>query len=87
MATTTTLPTTTEPSVDASTVYIQNCLTCHNDSGEGGTGADLRQSVLGLAEITTVIVEGRGKLMPGWGDILTPAEIEAVALYVQTLQE
>ena len=85
--TTTTTTTTTEPAVDGSAVYSLNCVACHNDSGEGGTGADLRQSTLAPAEITSVIVNGRGKLMPGWGDILTAAEIEAVALYVKALQE
>lgn len=79
--------TTTEPAVDASLLYTENCVTCHNESGEGGTGADLRMSTLPLAEITSVIVNGRGKFMPGWADILTAAEIEAVARYVKALQE
>ncbi|MCY4622647.1 MAG: cytochrome c [bacterium] len=68
-------------------MYALNCVVCHNDSGEGGTGADLRRSTLALAEITSVIVNGRGKLMPPWGEILTAAEIEAVALYVKSLQK
>ena len=79
--------TTTEPAVDASLLYTENCVTCHNESGEGGTGADLRMSTLPLAEITSVIVNGRGKFMPGWADILTAAEIEAVARYVKSLRE
>lgn len=85
--TTTQAPTTTAPAVDGSAVYSLNCAVCHNASGEGGTGADLQQSALSLAEITSVIVDGRGKLMPAWGDILTAAEIEAVARYVEALQK
>ena len=85
--TTTQAPTTTVPAVDGSAVYALNCAVCHNASGEGGTGADLLQSTLALGEIMSVIIDGRGKLMPPWGEILTTAEIEAVARYVKSLQE
>ena len=86
--TTTKAPTTTtQPAVDGSAVYALNCAVCHNEAGEGGTGADLQQSTLAPAEVTSVIVNGRGKLMPGWDDILTAAEIEAAARYVMTLRE
>ena len=54
--------------------------------GEGGTGADLRISTLDLGEITSVVINGRGKFMPPWGDILTPEEIEAVVAYAKGLQ-
>lgn len=72
--------------VSGADVYAVNCTPCHNGSGEGGTGADLRQSTLDLGEITSVIINGLGKLMPPWGDVLTPEEIEAVAAYVKGLQ-
>ena len=74
------------PAVSGADVYAVNCTPCHSGSGEGGTGADLRQSTLNLAEITAIIFEGLGKLMPPWGDVLTPEEIEAVAAYVKGLQ-
>ncbi len=91
-------PTTTQPlpsttsttggiEVDGVAVFAYNCSTCHYDSGEGGTGADLSVSTLDTDAIRVVIVEGRGRFMPAWGALLDPAEIEAVTRYVKGLQQ
>lgn len=59
---------------------------CHGENGEGGYGANLILSSLTRAQIVTTVTFGRGAMEP-FEDLLTPAEIDAVAGYVKRLQQ
>jgi cytochrome c oxidase subunit 2 len=65
-------------------VYEANCARCHGPNGEGGVGMPLGDGAvadsLTLEGQIEVITEGRNA-MPAWGEQLSEAEIEAVAVY------
>jgi mono/diheme cytochrome c family protein len=65
---------------------VANCVICHGENGEGDYGANLQLSSLTLAQIVTTVTFGRGA-METFEDILTSAEIDAVARYVKGLQQ
>ena len=62
-------------------VYIQACIFCHGDKGEGGhDGAPLTAAT--NAEVIRRAVSQGQDLMPAFGTVLTPAQIRDVAAYV-----
>jgi len=67
-------------------VYEANCMSCHQANGEGipGTFPAITHSPVAtgpiMAHVTTVM-DGKGKLMPAFENILKPAEIAAVVTY------
>jgi mono/diheme cytochrome c family protein len=65
-------------------VYVENCATCHGESGGGGSGPKLSDGAvadnLTLDEQIDVIVNGRGGMQP-WGDSLSEDEIDGVAKF------
>jgi cytochrome c6 len=69
-------------------IYMQKCKICHGSNGNLGLSgaANLSVSALNSDEIVTVISNGR-KSMAGFSDQLTPAQINTVAEYVQTLKK
>ena len=69
-------------------VYQAKCGLCHGNDGKLGiSGAkDLSQSRLSLDERLLLIRKGKGS-MPGFSSLLSEAEIEAVAKYVETLRQ
>ncbi|MDX1910842.1 MAG: cytochrome c [Saprospiraceae bacterium] len=75
-------------SPDGQAVFRKNCVTCHGADGALGlNGAkDLGQSTLTLEERVNIITNGK-KLMTPFNAILSPAEIQAVAVYTQTLKK
>jgi mono/diheme cytochrome c family protein len=66
-------------------VFAANCGVCHGPTGEGDYGPNLHESTLSLAEIVEVVTFGR-EPMESFQDLLTAAEIEAVARFVERLQ-
>ncbi len=74
---------------DGEGVYRTLCQACHMKDGKGGTGAGTIPALAGnprLASVNYVIVmaaQGRGA-MPGFVDMISPAQIGAVAGYVCT---
>lgn len=68
-------------------VYGARCSTCHGSEGQGGRGKKLNDGRAPAAypdpaDLMAVVVEGKGSGMPSFGNVLEPAEIEAVARYV-----
>jgi polyvinyl alcohol dehydrogenase (cytochrome) len=63
-------------------VYQQSCASCHGGSGEGSSGPSLVDVAERLSrdDHVAIVRDGRGK-MPGWGDTMSPDEIEAVVDY------
>lgn len=61
------------------------CSGCHGPRGEGGVGPALNRAELPADEITQVVRNGRGAMMPFGSDVLPDAELEALIQYVQAL--
>ena len=80
-----------ETSVDAiqsgKEIYSQYCVACHGADGKMGfSGAkDLSKSVLPLKDRILVITYGKG-VMNAFKNLLNETEIEAVAIYVESLR-
>ena len=78
-------PTPTDPVLaQGQKVYNAHCATCHGKSGNGGAGPKLAGVVAerypNIADQEAVIANGKGG-MPAWKNILSPADITAVARY------
>ena len=69
------------------TIFDNKCMNCHGSDGKlGMSGAkDLTASTLSHDEKITLIKQGKN-LMMSFDDKLTPEQIEAVAVYVETLK-
>lgn len=74
--------------IDGKKVYKQYCVTCHGLYGDmGASGAyNLQTSELPVEERMNVIKNGRGN-MAGLGNLMSEAQIKAVAEYTLTLSE
>ncbi|THH35861.1 cytochrome-c oxidase, cbb3-type subunit III [Aliishimia ponticola] len=73
-------------------LFMDNCATCHGDSGEGdiAQGAPQLSDAIWLygGDLDTVvesITNARFGVMPAWGQRLSEADVKAVALYVHQL--
>lgn len=68
-------------------IYRQYCVLCHGADGKLAlNGAkDLTKSALTKAERVQLITKGKGLMTP-FGEMLSTAEIEAVAEYTMTLK-
>ena len=73
--------------VDGSKVFKQSCELCHGRDGKlGANGSkDLTSSVFNLEERIAMIMKGKGLMTP-FENILSLAEIKAVAEYSMTLK-
>jgi cbb3-type cytochrome c oxidase subunit III len=65
-------------------LFARNCARCHGASGQGKNGPKLAGKSLGEDAIEEKVTNGGGK-MPSFKKRLTPAQIKAVAAYVQSL--
>ncbi len=81
-------PATEKPSVDGAKIFKQNCELCHGPDGKlGANGSkDLTISELDLNQRIAMVTKGKGVMMP-FENILTLAEIKAVAEYSMTLKK
>ncbi|MCE7984135.1 MAG: hypothetical protein DYG89_23420 [Caldilinea sp. CFX5] len=72
------------------TIFAATCVACHGPGGQGGTVAPQLAEAPILAELDVLyatIAFGRlNKGMPNWGQVLSPAEINDVIAYLQTLR-
>ena len=75
------------PASEGKAVFEKNCKLCHGADGRLGlNGAkDLTASLLTLEERIQMIAKGKNLMTP-FEKILSPQEIEAVALYTLTLR-
>lgn len=83
-------PTTTAPvSINAATLFADNCAVCHGSHGEGGIGPALNGANYtygkDVTAIKTSITSGRPNGMPNFGNQLSAAEISALAEYLLKL--
>jgi cytochrome c oxidase cbb3-type subunit 3 len=73
------------------TIFTENCVACHKDSGGGGIGPNLTDDFWilggGIKNIYHTISEGgrAGKGMIAWKTDLKPSEMAQVASYLMTL--
>jgi mono/diheme cytochrome c family protein len=74
--------------LDGASVFRKYCVNCHGANGKLGlSGAkDLSVSALSLEDRVALITNGRG-LMAAYRDILSEAEIKAVAEYTLQLRQ
>jgi mono/diheme cytochrome c family protein len=77
------------PPVTGEQVYTQVCQACHMADGKGGTGAATipalahNPKLAGASYPIYMVVKGRGA-MPGFTDLLRPAQIANVTAYIRT---
>ena len=76
------------PPVDGAKIYKQYCVTCHGLYGDmGASGAfNLTVSTLTVEQRIQVITNGRNA-MTGFGALLSPDKIKAVAKYTLELKK
>lgn len=80
------------------TLYQKYCVVCHGEEGDGeGIMTTLMEiypadhsspaamNLVTNEELIETIQSGKGEFMPGWKDILTPDEIEALVSYIRLL--
>ncbi len=70
------------------TVFGARCSACHGNEGQGGRGKRLNNGRAvelypDIADMITVITEGKGSGMPSFSDKLTEQERLAVARYIR----
>jgi len=68
-------------------IYSDRCANCHGSSGGGDRGPKVSdrstfEDYPHVADLVVFVAAGKG-LMPGFGDTLSEAELEAVARYVR----
>ena len=62
-------------------VYVQACVFCHGNSGEGGHGGVALTDAVDEQTIRRIVEQGRNE-MPALGTVLSPTEIREVAAYI-----
>ncbi len=69
-------------------LFENNCTSCHGSDGKlGALGAkDLSISQMEKMQMMEIITKGKSTMTP-FGNMLTQAEIDSVASYVQTLRK
>ncbi|MCU0434772.1 MAG: c-type cytochrome [Bacteroidia bacterium] len=74
--------------VSGKTIFGEKCVACHGNDGKAAIGGavDLSTSTLDKAGAAAIIANGR-KAMRAYKDELTPAEIDSLAEYLQTLKK
>jgi mono/diheme cytochrome c family protein len=75
--------------IEAHSVYILNCASCHGEDGQlGASGAaNFVVSKMNDAQIRTVILKGNNKGMMPYEEILTTREIDGLVGIVKSLQQ
>ena len=68
--------------IDAAALFAESCAGCHGADGTGGFGSDLSRSSYDYgkdaASVKASITDGRGGKMPPFGNMLSPAEVDAL---------
>ena len=75
--------------IEAHSVYMLNCASCHGEDGQlGASGAaNLVASKMTEAQIKTTILKGNNKGMMPYEEILSPREVNALVEVVKSLQQ
>jgi len=73
-------------------IFAEQCAACHGDNGKGNTelGAPNLTDAIWLyggskQEIVDTLINGRGGVMPAWGERLSPATVKLLTVYVHSL--
>ena len=61
--------------------YVEACVFCHGDQGEGGQDGIPLDGAISAAANRTTITNGRNS-MPSFGNLLTSRQIQDVAAYL-----
>ncbi|OYY82328.1 MAG: cytochrome-c oxidase, cbb3-type subunit III [Rhizobiales bacterium 35-66-30] len=81
------------PSVEkGAAVFKANCAVCHGEDAKGNQELGSKNLTDGIwlygsdkATIVQTITNGRGGVMPAWGERLSPTTLKALTVYVHTL--
>jgi mono/diheme cytochrome c family protein len=79
----------TSPAVNAvaaRTLFLRNCAHCHGADAHGDDGPDLHDIGWTNEQIASRIRKGKAGQMTAFAGKLKPAEIDALAAYVQSLK-
>lgn len=81
-----------DPNSPSTTLFAENCSSCHGEAGTGGLGVGAPvlvddQWIYGGSrdDILTTLRQGRQGVMPAWENRLSATEINMLALYVAGL--
>lgn len=77
-------------SIDAKSMYSDNCASCHGETGDAGIGGakDLTISTLSKEEAYEIITNGTGNGMMAYKNIIkSEAERKALAEYIMGFRE
>ena len=74
--------------INAKKVFKANCASCHGFTGDLGINGskDLTKSTISLTEAVAQVYHGKGLMLP-YKDVLTEAELVAVAKYTEGLRK
>jgi mono/diheme cytochrome c family protein len=68
------------------TLFLRNCAHCHGADAHGDEGPDLHDIGWTNEQIASRIRKGKASQMTAFAGKLKPAEIDALAAYVQSLK-
>ena len=65
-------------------LYLQNCITCHGEDGQGGQHGEAARltTALSVQDIMTIVSNGRNA-MPAWGRALRREDIHDLATFIR----
>jgi mono/diheme cytochrome c family protein len=74
--------------INAERLFAIHCAPCHKPDGTGGISGSKNLTISQLDHASTVqfIADGKGDMMP-FKDMLSKAELEALADYIETLRK
>lgn len=72
--------------VDIKKLFATNCSWCHDGYGmDGGKGPALAGTSKTYEQVVKQITSGKSGYMPGFGKVLKPEQVQALAEYIKSL--
>lgn len=72
--------------VDIKKLFATNCSWCHDGYGmDGGKGPALAGTSKTYEQVVKQITNGKSGYMPGFGKVLKPEQVQALAEYIKSL--
>jgi mono/diheme cytochrome c family protein len=73
-------------SIDVKKLFATNCSWCHDGYGmDGGKGPALAGTSKTYEQVVKQITGGKSGYMPGFGKVLKPEQVQALAEYIKSL--